>query len=208
MFADDIAKGSPKLEIVHEAPPTLDGYANISGAFDVSEMFDVVPDDREPAGFLLIRRPVNPAYHKDYDAISGNHPSQWPTEFDTQDWHVLTALKDGSPVGAGIITRNSPGIALMDNRPGCCLLWDLRVAPAARRQSVGSALFEEAAVWAAGTGAKTMIVETQNINVPACEFYSAQGCVLEGVNPLAYPSLPHEVQLIWRKDLSSIAGVK
>jgi hypothetical protein len=44
-------------------------------------------------------------------------------------------------------------------------------------------------------------VETQNINVPACRFYAAQGCELRGIHPNTYPELPHEVQLLWYLDL-------
>ena len=53
-----------------------------------------------------------------------------------------------------------------------------------------------------------MEVETQNINVSACRFYARQGCVLSAVNRFAYPELPDEVQLIWRKDLSSCSTVR
>jgi len=40
-------------------------------------------------------------------------------------------------------------------------------------------------------------VESQNINVPACRFYDAQGCELRAVQHGAYPDLPDEVQLLW-----------
>ena len=50
-----------------------------------------------------------------------------------------------------------------------------------------------------------MIVETQDINVPACRFYEA-GYVLTEINPRASADLPDEVQLIWQKDLGAGAG--
>jgi hypothetical protein len=42
-------------------------------------------------------------------------------------------------------------------------------------------------------------VETQNTNVAACRFYARQGFRLTQANYGAYPELPNEVQLIWRK---------
>jgi len=44
------------------------------------------------------------------------------------------------------------------------------------------------------------MVETQNINVPACRFYARQAFVLGAVNRGAYPDLPHDVQLLWYKE--------
>ena len=44
-------------------------------------------------------------------------------------------------------------------------------------------------------------VETQDVNVPACRFYHAHGFRLERVVLGAYPNLPNEVQLLWRKPL-------
>ena len=46
-----------------------------------------------------------------------------------------------------------------------------------------------------------LIAETQNINVPACRFYAAQGCELRGIHVGAYPEHPEEVQLLWYMDL-------
>jgi hypothetical protein len=56
--------------------------------------------------------------------------------------------------------------------------------------------------WARSRGCVELKVETQNINVPACLFYAGQGCQLRTVNRGAYPDLPHEIQLLWHKDLS------
>jgi GNAT superfamily N-acetyltransferase len=80
-------------------------------------------------------------------------------------------------------------------------LWDIRVAPDIRRNGVGSALLRAAESWAAAKGATSMKVETQNINVPACRFYSRNGYVLRAANPCAYPEFPDEVQLLWYKEL-------
>jgi hypothetical protein len=45
-------------------------------------------------------------------------------------------------------------------------------------------------------------IETQNINA-ACRFYQKMGCTLGGFDRFAYPRLPGEVQLLWRKALQA-----
>jgi GNAT superfamily N-acetyltransferase len=90
---------------------------------------------------------------------------------------------------------------MLEGRRDLAVLWDLRVAPEARGQGVGAALFQAAEAWAAARGCRQMKVETQNVNVPACRFYASQGCVLGAIHRFAYPELPHEVQLLWYRDL-------
>jgi GNAT superfamily N-acetyltransferase len=92
-------------------------------------------------------------------------------------------------------------LVLAEGRDDVAVLWDLRVSPAARGHGVGAGLFRAAEAWAAARACREMKVETQNINVPACRFYARQGCVLSEVRPGAYPNLPDETQLLWRKDL-------
>ena len=71
-----------------------------------------------------------------------------------------------------------------------------------RGRGVGARLFAAAEAWAMARGVRTLKVETQNVNVGACRFYARQGCTLGEINRFAYPQLPDEVQLIWRKALT------
>ena len=71
-----------------------------------------------------------------------------------------------------------------------------------RRRGVGAALLDAAERRAVNRGASQLRVETQQINVPACRFYLRHGFSLESVRPDAYPDLPEEVQLLWRKSLA------
>jgi ribosomal protein S18 acetylase RimI-like enzyme len=80
-------------------------------------------------------------------------------------------------------------------------LWDLRVRPEVRSAGIGTDLYRAVEDWARNRGCRTLKVETQNINVPACRFYARMGCTLGAVDRFAYPDLPDEVQLIWRKEL-------
>ena len=189
------------LTIVEEPPTQLVEYAQVPMGFTVAERFDdqalmALRDDAAVQGVA-----VSPPYWKDYDAYLDGHPSEWPRQFDLSRWTILAAYDRTRRVGGAVVIVDDPQIALLRDCPSCALLWDVRVAPDARRQGVGSALLEAAEQRARERGARSLRVETQNINVPACRFYHAHGFRLERVVLGAYPSLPNEMQLLWRKPL-------
>ncbi|HEX8671175.1 MAG TPA: GNAT family N-acetyltransferase, partial [Longimicrobium sp.] len=128
-------------------------------------------------------------------------PARWAKRFDVWNWGVLAARIGGRRVGGAVIAFNTPGVDMLEGRRDLAVLWDIRVAPDVRAQGVGTALFRAAETWARARRCAELKVETQNIDVPACRFYAKQGCVLAEANRGVYPSLPHEVQLIWRKPL-------
>ena len=188
--------------ITEEPTSALAEYARIPIAFDVREVFDVIADRSGLGGLLLRAKRLDVPYRKDYDDDPLSHPSRWAEAFDVTSWGVLVARQDGRPVGGAVIAWDSPGLDMLDGRRDLAMLWDLRVAPGARRTGVGSALFRAAEAWSVARGVRTLKVETQNINVPACRFYAGQGCTLGAIDRFAYPALPHETQLLWYKELA------
>ena len=187
------------LEIRLESAAALGEYERISIGFQVGEVFDVKV---EPNGrFTLVARQLPDSYLKDYDAL-GETPAHWARRFDISTWAFFSAFAEGRRVGGATVAFRSPGIHLLEGRADLAVLWDIRVAPSARRGGVGSALFAAATTWAASHGCSQLKVETQNINLPACHFYGRQGCGLGAANWGVYPELPEEVQLLWYKDLA------
>jgi GNAT superfamily N-acetyltransferase len=143
-------------------------------------------------------------YLKDYDAIE--NPLQWPRSFDVSNWGFFAARTDGLRVGGAAVAFNTAGLRMLEDRRDIAVLWDIRVAAAARRQGVGAALFKAVEEWAVTQGCRWFKVETQNVNVPACRFYAKQGCMLGAIHRFAYPELPNETQLLWYKDLTDQTG--
>ena len=189
------------LTIVEEPPTQLVEYAQVPMGFTVAERFDdqalmALRDDATVQGVA-----VSPPYWKDYDAYLDGHPSEWPRQFDLSRWTILAAFDRTRRVGGAVVIVDDPQIDLLRDCPSCALLWDVRVAPDARRQGVGSALLEAAEERARDRGARSLRVETQDVNVPACRFYHAHGFRLERTTHGAYAELPNEVQLLWRKAL-------
>jgi GNAT superfamily N-acetyltransferase len=184
------------IEVIEE-PVDLAEYAAIPTAFEVRERFDVV-SETDGTVRLEARRVAVP-YVKDYDEV--NHPNGWTERFDLSNWGFFSAFSGGQRVGRAAVAWKTPSLELLEGRSDLAEVWDIRVAPSARRRGVGSALFDAAVTWASVRGCRQLEVETQNVNVPACRFYARRGCVLRAAHRGAYPELPDEIQLLWFKNL-------
>ncbi len=194
----------------------LAGYAGVSIAFEVREMLDCDALERDSRSSELPAQPVSPPYVKDYDAIAGEGPSSWAERFDLTGWHLLVARAAGARVGGAVVAhapefdvpsrsvrgRDMRGRDMLRGHPDLAVLWDIRVAPAARGQGIGAVLLDAATTWAAARGCRRMEVETQNVNLSACRFYARHGFTLDAIERSAYPALPHEIRLTWGKELA------
>ncbi len=189
------------IEIIEEDFRGIAAYASISIAFEVAEevITNALAEGSVPAP-LRTRRVAAP-YRKDYDAVPGNNPFDWPARFDISGWGLLAAYAGSLRVGGAIVVANDRQIELLEGRDDAAVLWDLRIVPAFRRRGVASALLAAAEHWARVRGSRVLAVETQHINVPACRFYGAHGFVISAINEAAYAESPDEVQLIWSKRL-------
>ncbi|MGH7625623.1 MAG: GNAT family N-acetyltransferase [Gemmatimonadaceae bacterium] len=174
----------------------------MSIAFEVTDIFDEQAVVALLAGKPAAGTALSAPYWKDYDSYPGNRPTDWSRRFDVSRWIILAAFADGRRLGGAVIVCDDPLIALLRECRHGALLWDLRVAPAMRTRGVGSALLRAAEEAAAQRGARALRVETQQINVPACRFYARHGFRLEQARRGAYPDLPAETQLLWRKTLT------
>ena len=186
------------VEIRPESASELSAYAAIPASFLVTAVLDVA---RLADRFTLNERPVTRPYIKNYDASPANGPRAWAARFQVAQWAFFSARLNGSWVGAAAVAPD-PTLASGGGQ-GDAVLWDLRVAPSQRGRGIGSALFSAVEDWARSHGRRSLLAETQQINVAACRLYGSRGCGLEHVDTAAYPDFPDEVQLIWRKHLGA-----
>jgi GNAT superfamily N-acetyltransferase len=187
-----------KIEVVENSAATPVDYAAIPIAFEAREAFDVIAE--ADGGVRLKLRALPVPYVKDYDAISET-PTQWADRFDVSKWGFFSAFSGLQCVGRAAVARETSSLEMLEGRSDLALLWDIRVAPEARRHGVGSVLFDTAVKWALSKGCLQLMVETQNVNVAACRFYAQRGCTLQSVRRDAYPDFPDEIQLLWVKSL-------
>lgn len=182
------------IDIRFEKVEDLLAHATIPSAFESETVFDLVrTDDR----LELVGRALAAPFRKDYDAIED--PLTWPREFDTSKWVLVSAFSGPDRIGGAIGAIDTPGVGMLEGRHDLAVVWDLRVAPQARRRAVATSLVAALERWARDNRCTELKVETQNTNVPACSLYAAAGLVLSEANAGAYPAFPDEVQLIWRK---------
>jgi len=83
-------------------------------------------------------------------------------------------------------------------------IWNIMLDTAIRGQGVGRALFQQGVDWARRLGYRALVLETQTNNGPACKFYAAMGCRLEGIREMLYTNQDierNEVAIFWTYDL-------
>jgi GNAT superfamily N-acetyltransferase len=188
-------------EVVTTVGPVTDlaEYAEIPIRFEVSRVLVPVLPENGLEGIILEERVVEPPYVKDYDACES--PERWGQQWDLSNWGMITATCEGKRVGGCLIAHDTDGVHMLEGRKDLNVLWDIRIAPGFRGHGIGTDLFQKAIAWSRQRGCRAMNIETQNNNVPACRFYTRQGCVLRSIKRFAYPELPEEVQLIWHKEI-------
>jgi len=188
-------------QILEEDTSILKEYGQVPISFQVECRLEITMLDDGLDGFRLTEKSVKPSYLKDYDARDGEGPERWLKRWDLSNWGVLSAFFNGGRIGGAVIAYNTRKLFMLQGRNDIAALWDLRVHPDFRNQGVGSKLFQSVEVWARERNCRSLKIETQNTNVPACRFYKKRGCTLGSIDRFAYPDLPHEIQLIWYKEL-------
>jgi ribosomal protein S18 acetylase RimI-like enzyme len=186
--------------VVRESPSTLDAYARVPIAFHANRVLRVSPAAN--GGGFTLEEGEHPAGVKDYDELPNEGPESWPHRFDVSTWGLLAAFMGDARVGGAAVVTRDASVDMLEGRDDLALLWDIRVAPHVRQRSVGSALMREAEAFAIAEGCRTLKVETQDINVPACRFYMRHGFELRAAIPGAYSMFPEETMLLWYKELA------
>lgn len=181
-------------------------YDAIPMRFEVTSCLRIEVTNGGLGGFHIQEEPVVPAYIKDYDATGDDSPTAWARDFDISRWGIFLAEADGRAVGGATVAIGKDRPFPMDFCQGDDLaaLVDIRVHPDARQQGIGTALFRHAAEWSRQQGCKSLGLETQSVNVPACRFYLRQGCTLGAVHRFGYrgsPDMAHEAMLLWYLEL-------
>ena len=192
------------MHIEETGPNGLARYATIPMAFEVKTVLRVKPIQNGLGGLALQKETVGTPYRKDYDTHEDGDPQLLPERFGVENWGFFLAIDNDEPIGGAIVTHNTSGINLLEDRSDLAILWDIRVHPKSKRKNIGSQLFTHCTNWARDRNCSQLKIETQNINVPACHFYAKQGCQLVQIDQHAYqnaPDVAHEIMLVWYYDL-------
>jgi len=181
--------------IKEEPIEKLENYGQISIEFEVKSIFEIVGDNPETATFK--EKHLDTPWVKDYDAIKGEGPTRWGEWWDISNWGLLQAYQNQNKIGGCVLAYKTDGVNKLEGREDITVMWDIRVDKAFRGMGIGKSLFEAAIQWSRDKGCTEIKIETQNINVPACQFYKKQGCKLHSIKRGIYKELPDEIELMW-----------
>ena len=107
------------------------------------------------------------------------------------DQTVYFAYADGQLAGQIVLKKHWNAYAWIN---------DFAVDVEFRRQGIGRALMQQAVDWAKKKRLPGIMLETQNVNVPACRFYERFGFTLRGFDTYLYKGLnpdTDEIALYW-----------
>lgn len=183
------------LDLKFSQVSSLDSYESISIGAWQKERVDLPSVGIGPnPEFQTIQ--IEP-FWKDYDEVLEDRPSAFRLRFDTSEWgFLLGTIRDKAICGA-ILAYRCNGFDLLEGRDDLVHIVDFRVHPDFRGHGLGQGLWAECVRWSSSRGAIELRVETQDVNVPACRFYSAMGCRLLSADPLGYGCDVDEAKLIW-----------
>ena len=176
-------------------------YDNIPMKVDVHSEYKIKRVDNGLGGLAFEEVPVEP-YIKDF----GKHDcaTTYEERFDISTWRFYMAFDGERAIGAATVAGPTKGMNMLYGREDACVLWDIRVADGYKYQGIGQTLLDMGIAGARECGYQQMIIECQNNNVPACNFYHKQGAVLCKVDMHAYymePEVRNEVQFVWYLDI-------
>jgi GNAT superfamily N-acetyltransferase len=144
--------------------------------------------------FELVETPVDPPLYKAYSEFERSL-ADIETKLRSSEGYV--ALADGQVAGAVLLdVEEWRSIARIEN---------IIVGRQFRRYGIGSLLISCACDWAREHSCWAIVLETQNVNYPAIQFYLRNGLEVWSINQHFYPPGPveHEVAIFMGKRLAS-----
>ena len=116
---------------------------------------------------------------------------EYSTYISNSDKTVYFAYADGRLAGQINVAKHWNAYAWID---------DFAVSPHCRGHGIGRALMQKAVDWAKARNLPGIMLETQDVNVPACRFYEKFGFKLRGFDTYLYKGLTpttDEIALYW-----------
>ncbi|GAC1377775.1 MAG: hypothetical protein NVSMB33_00090 [Ktedonobacteraceae bacterium] len=151
--------------------------------------------DKPALAFELLEIPVDPPLYKNYDEFESNLAAVEARLRHSQGGYI--AFADDSV--AGVILLN-----VEEWRSVACIE-SIIVGRQFRRYGIGSLLLSCASDWARNHACWAILLETQNVNYPAIQFYLRNGLEVWSINQHFYPpgSVEHEIAIFMGKKLLS-----
>lgn len=154
-------------------------------------------DITQPAtfSFELVETHVDPPHYHDYREYEGTLADVETRLRDTKGGYI--ALADGQVAGAVLLD--------IEEWRSVARISDILVGRQFRRYGIGSLLLSCASDWARKHNCWAVILETQNVNYPAIQFYLRNGLEIWSIQRHFYPPgiSEHEIAIFMGKKLWS-----
>ncbi|MBO4688011.1 MAG: GNAT family N-acetyltransferase [Clostridiales bacterium] len=177
-------------------------YDEVTQNVEIHSLYQIKRIDSGLGGLQFEEVPVEP-YVKDLAVYE--RACDYEKLFDNlSTWRFYMAFDGEKPVGAATVAGTTEHLDMLAGRKDLCVLWDIRVQDGYKHQGIGQKLFDMAVAGGKKDGYKQMVIECQNTNVTAVNFYKKQGALLGKVDMYAYyaeTGLEDEAQLLWYLDL-------
>jgi ribosomal protein S18 acetylase RimI-like enzyme len=149
--------------------------------------------DKPALAFELLETPVDPPLYKQYSAFAATLAEVEARLCTIEGGYIAHA--NGQVAGMVLLNvTQQHSIARIEN---------IIVGRQFRRYGVGSLLLSCAADWARNNGCWAILLEIENVNYPAIQFYLRNGLEVWSINRHFYPPGPlhHEVAIFMGKKL-------
>lgn len=188
------------IKIVKIDGSNLKDYISIPMSFEINSFLDISFQKNGLEGIKIQEKKIIKPYTKNYDDYES--PLNWSSKFHLENCGIFIAIQNNFEIVGGLtIVYDIETNGILEGRNDLTVLWDIRVKNEYRGMGIGSLLFQKAIDFSKEKNCTIMKIETQNNNVPACKFYSHQGCYLGGIHKNAYKEFPNEIQLFWYKKI-------
>jgi GNAT superfamily N-acetyltransferase len=148
--------------------------------------------NRSVLSFELLETSIDPPLYKSFLEFAGDLAEVEARLSCTQGGYI--ALANGEAAGVILLNKDDRAVARIEN-----IIVDRHF----RRYGIGSLLLSCASDWARKRGCWAIVLETQNVNYPAIQFYLRNGLEVWSINVNFYPPGPaeHEVAIFMGKKL-------
>lgn len=125
----------------------------------------------------------------------------WKDILNEETTEIIVIEKNNEYVGGVITVTHSPKVNMHKNDMTNAVLWDIRVHPNYQKRGIASKLLNKSIEFSKKMNCKSLLIETQNNNPKAINFYTKNKAYLHEINKGVYESLLGETQLIFKIDI-------
>lgn len=136
-----------------------------------------------------------------YDLNDEDDIDTWKDILNFDHSCILVAKENDKYLAGAVVATHSPKVNLLKGFKDTAILWDIRVDPKFQGRRIGSLLMEEVIKFSKSKGCKKLLIETQDNNAKAIDFYLKCGAYLHLVREHVYEDYPLEKQYLFLIDL-------